>query len=969
AVRPRSNFASDVDGDGDLDLLSASVINDRIAWYRNDGAQSFVEFGIDSTAEFATWVEATDLDRDGDMDVLAAASSPSQVVWYENDGNEAFTKRFIGGSFGESSAQVVTPTDFDNDGDTDVVAGFYNNGISWFENSGNQTFTRHVVTTTAGLTGLRSVAVADFDGDGDTDVAAATDQTNRLDWYENDGTDLYFTRHILANENIGYRSVHAGDVDSDGDTDLVAASRTIGWFANEQLAIRGTKFEDTNGDGDRDSEEPPLPGVTIYLDLNDNQMLDGGTEPHDTTEANGEYAWTNLIAGDYVVREVVPDGYGQTFPQAAAPRLFANDPNAASPTRIVEVDPVSGATLNSFSVPGTASGVTAGLAFDGQTIYFIDSNTDTLYELNPDTGAILDSMTLSSTPRWDGIAVLDGLVYINDPATRVIVVIDPATDTIVTTINVPQSNAVPFGGLGELPDDSGGQLVAPIGLSSGVVLLDRVTGEANSVFSHAFVSNGDNFGVTSIDGEIYLGFDDPAGTVLVYTPSGTFLRSFEVGFGMTGLGAASSVDAAHRVTAMTGQSLTGLDFGNHRQLGSIAGTKYEDLDGDGRQDAGEGPLQGVTIYLDINDNGAHDNGEPSTLTDSNGDFLFSDVLVGSYVVREVLSDAYVQTAPGTHDAFFYAGAAVTDELITIDAATGQVTRVGPFGADIVGLARTRSGELFALQATNTDSFYSVDTATGAATRIGFTGGDVVFGLAYDDVTDTIYTLRNVGTTRRLATIDRATGTTTIIGTGSGLVSNVSGLAFDSSTNRVIAFDNGEDEFWAFNVTTGVPTLLATASSVVETFGFTQTGTNFVMPGSFTSLSYVDPTTGAFSPYLTLSEGVGIDGLEYVPAGDGSHRVTVLANTIRDQVDFGNQRRTLTVAIEDSSITENGGSTTGTVSRSGDTSDSSAIVVSLAANDATAATVPMTVTIPAGQSSATFTINAVDDAVADGIRVV
>ena len=36
-----SVFAADVDGDGDLDVLSASFYDDTIAWYENDGSQNF----------------------------------------------------------------------------------------------------------------------------------------------------------------------------------------------------------------------------------------------------------------------------------------------------------------------------------------------------------------------------------------------------------------------------------------------------------------------------------------------------------------------------------------------------------------------------------------------------------------------------------------------------------------------------------------------------------------------------------------------------------------------------------------------------------------------------------------------------------------------------------------------------------------------------------------------------------------
>ena len=41
---PQEVFAADVDGDGDIDIVSASK-NDRIAWHENDGASAFF-FGI-----------------------------------------------------------------------------------------------------------------------------------------------------------------------------------------------------------------------------------------------------------------------------------------------------------------------------------------------------------------------------------------------------------------------------------------------------------------------------------------------------------------------------------------------------------------------------------------------------------------------------------------------------------------------------------------------------------------------------------------------------------------------------------------------------------------------------------------------------------------------------------------------------------------------------------------------------------
>ncbi|MBL4767736.1 MAG: right-handed parallel beta-helix repeat-containing protein, partial [Rhodobacteraceae bacterium] len=78
---------------------------------------------------------------------------------------------------------------------------------------------------------------------------------------------------------------------------------------------------------------------------------------------------------------------------------------------------------------------------------------------------------------------------------------------------------------------------------------------------------------------------------------------------------------------------------------------------------------------------------------------------------------------------------------------------------------------------------------------------------------------------------------------------------------------------------------------------------------------------------------------------------------------------LTVTLASPQIKEidGAGATTGTVTRSGDTS--TALVVTLLSSDLTEATVPATVTIAIGDTSASFAIAAVDDGVTDGPQIV
>ncbi|MEB3218005.1 MAG: S8 family serine peptidase, partial [Nostocales cyanobacterium 94392] len=104
----------------------------------------------------------------------------------------------------------------------------------------------------------------------------------------------------------------------------------------------------------------------------------------------------------------------------------------------------------------------------------------------------------------------------------------------------------------------------------------------------------------------------------------------------------------HVVNLSPGQTVTDIDFGNRQVVpnGSISGTKWNDLDGDGVRDSGEPGLQGWTIYLDQNQNGQLDNGETSTTTNANGNYSFTGLAAGTYHVAEVLQSGWEQTYPG-----------------------------------------------------------------------------------------------------------------------------------------------------------------------------------------------------------------------------------------------------------------------------------------------------------------------------------
>jgi len=72
--------------------------------------------------------------------------------------------------------------------------------------------------------------------------------------------------------------------------------------------IQGSKWHDLDWDGTWDSGEPSLAGWTIYLDQNQDGVLDA-SEPLTLTGPDGSYAIEYLSAQTYYVAEVELSGW------------------------------------------------------------------------------------------------------------------------------------------------------------------------------------------------------------------------------------------------------------------------------------------------------------------------------------------------------------------------------------------------------------------------------------------------------------------------------------------------------------------------------------------------------------------------------------------------------------------------------------------------------------------------------------
>nr|ABZ07815.1 putative FG-GAP repeat protein [uncultured marine microorganism HF4000_ANIW141I9] len=230
-------FATDIDGDGDVDILYSAKQEDKLGLYLNDGSENFTDVSINTDMNSTTDIEAVDLDGDGDIDIISTDYSGTyNISWHSNDGSENFTSYSISNTiYGPSDIEVI---DLDGDGDNDlIVACTSSDKVVWFENDGSESFTEHEVASN--MENTREVAVVDLDDDGDLDILSTAEEEDKVYWHENDGSES-FTTTVISSDVDGAWCVDAADMDNDGDVDIVVTgvvsssqAAQVVWFEND----------------------------------------------------------------------------------------------------------------------------------------------------------------------------------------------------------------------------------------------------------------------------------------------------------------------------------------------------------------------------------------------------------------------------------------------------------------------------------------------------------------------------------------------------------------------------------------------------------------------------------------------------------------------------------------------------------------------------------------------------------------
>lgn len=220
--------------------------------------------------------------------------------------------------------------------------------------------------------------------------------------------------------------------------------------------IHGAVWEDVEVDGIRELGEPGMPGVTVYLDLNNNGELNS-TDVSQTTRTDdpatpedetGTFAFTELSPGSYFVRVDAP-GWRRSIRRPSGESIFIPEPDErivlpgesvvvnigiyTPPLEVVSVDPSSTSVLSvsparvmldfnvqfdpstlessDFSVNGTSA--TGVQIVDADTVAFdLPLLTDGRYTVAVDAGAMLSAAGVPNEAFSSTFIVNDPEVFV-----------------------------------------------------------------------------------------------------------------------------------------------------------------------------------------------------------------------------------------------------------------------------------------------------------------------------------------------------------------------------------------------------------------------------------------------------------------------------------------------------------------------------------------------------------------------------
>jgi hypothetical protein len=512
---------------------------------------------------------------------------------------------------------------------TDVIYGSIGDCV-WIDTDGDS-------VQDVGENGLPNIGVfADINNNGVRDTGEPASITNSSGNYLLTGLEAgTYTVRVdstdIAAANFGYGPTY----DLDGITTSNIATVTLSAAQDRVDADFGYRigasvgnrvWMDRDADGIQESGEPGINGVRVYLDLNSNGSWAAG-EPNAITSGDGSYYIGNLNAGTYSVKvdiSTLPSGSTQTFD--------LNGP----------LDHIASVTLNAAEHRGDLDFGYRGSLSIGDLVWE-DANADGL-------------VSLISSTTYD---IINGRIDINNDSS-----VNGSDDGFIGTMRI-------INGYVDIDNDN---ITPPDNDDNGSFLGLAIVNGGFDVNNTGTISNSDDGSVTYdvyeagiANVRVYLDMDNDGvfdatepsaitNAAGAYSISGLYNATYTVRVDVSTL--PSSYVETYDLTApitdhtatvtLSGSSRTDVDFG-YRNDASLGDTVWNDRNANGVRDSGESGIEGVLIYVDVDNDNVFDQGvEFFDITDINGNYLIENLAAGTYTVRVEFS-TLPQGSTQTHD--------------------------------------------------------------------------------------------------------------------------------------------------------------------------------------------------------------------------------------------------------------------------------------------------------------------------------
>jgi hypothetical protein len=422
-------------------------------------------------------------------------------------------------------------------------------------------------------------------------------------------------------------------------------------------SIAGVVFTDTNGNGTKDAGEAGLSSVKVFLDLNNNGTPDSG-EPSTTSNSSGNYTFSNLAAGNYVVGAVTPSG----------DKLTTVPTGGLIPLPATHDYPLKSSFADAKGGPALTSGG-GSLSATGYT--FATGQGPTLSNALTATGSYTIQVVFTPTTVSGYQKILDFKNRTSDiglySLSGTLVFYGSAGSGTTATIKAAQSADV------VLTYVASSKLVTGYVNGAKQFSFTDSTGLATFTATHSIIN--------ILQDDLNTNHENFAGKLTHVSVFNSALSASQV----TTLhkGGTASHAGEWFVPLAANQTITGKNFGFQKLSPThIEGTVFTDTNGNGKRDTGEAAIANAVVFIDSNNDGKLDTGEQSMKTAADGSYNFTGLAPGTYHIGVVPQTGFRITVPSagstvlTHDYELKGNLKDADGGVALTSGGGSVSSSG-----------------------------------------------------------------------------------------------------------------------------------------------------------------------------------------------------------------------------------------------------------------------------------------------------